>query len=102
MQTLQTGEKIVRKDAGAFLHSEWMKRAPEMTNDWGLKQTETERERGNVFIRKYMWMAERSTAAFAEAECRDMNACLCVQWIQQTNSSECISSISPHMKTDAH
>lgn len=43
VQTLQTGEKIVSPDNGAFLCSKCMKRAPEMTNDCGLKQAETER-----------------------------------------------------------
>ena len=63
-----------------------MKRAPEMTNDCGLKQAETERERGrerekerererNVFIRNYMWMARSGALAFSAAECRDVNLC---------------------------
>ena len=85
MQTLQTGEKIVSSDNGAFLRSKCMKRAPEMTNDCGLKQAETEREeKKNVFIRNYMWIARSGVLAFSAAECRDVNLCL----VHRENASE--------------
>lgn len=79
VQTLQTGEKIVSTDNGAFLDSKCMKRAPEMTNDCGLKQAQTEREekkKKNVFIRNYMWMARSAVMPFSAAECHDVNLCL--------------------------
>lgn len=76
VQTLQTGEKIVSRDNGAFPYSKRMKSAPEMTNDCGLKQAETERERKkNVFIRNYMWMARSDVLAFSVAENWDANLC---------------------------
>lgn len=65
-QTLQKGEKIVGSDNGAFLYS---KRAPEMTNDCGLKQAETEKEKWggglNVFIRNYTWMVRSAASPFS-------------------------------------
>lgn len=59
-------------------HFSTAKRAPEMTNDCGLKQPETEKERGkkNVFIRNYSWMARSAALPFSTAECCDVNLCL--------------------------
>lgn len=41
-----------------------------MTNDCGLKQAEaeTQREKKNVFIRNYMWMARSTVFLFCAAE----------------------------------
>lgn len=49
VQTLETGEKIVCSDNGAFLYSKCIKRAPEMTNDCGLKRAQRHREGENTY-----------------------------------------------------
>ena len=63
-----------------------MKRAPEMSNDWCLKQAETERreEKKNVFIRNDMWMARSCVLALRVAECREVNLC----FLRGGNTSE--------------
>lgn len=67
----------------------YKKRAPEMTNDCGLKQAERERERKkNVFIRNYMWMARSA------AERCDVNLCLVHKW--REDARECTEEEKKH------